>query len=153
MFSHGHFNNNRQNENLVRELLGGTNNNSVNPLILGNAMMHNQRGSNSFGSKSPINMVVQNWLTSEEAKRGAQRNRNSNNNNNQSQVNLLEKLMEAGQKNQQKQQSNYSYNGDPNQDVNNLAINMYGNIFNHGNRRSRRRENHMYGDGAYRKNY
>jgi hypothetical protein len=50
----------------LKKFIGGTNNNIMNPYLIGDAMMQSKRRNNnrrSIGRKEPLQMVVQNWLT------------------------------------------------------------------------------------------
>ena len=56
----------------VRQLFGGTNQNTVNPFIIGNSIL--PMNANSGQGRAQINMTTQNWLTSEEVTYNQQNN-------------------------------------------------------------------------------
>ena len=62
LFNQGRFNNNIMDQNMIKQLIGGAGNNSVNPLIIGDALLGEMKG-RGRGRRGPMNMVTQNWLT------------------------------------------------------------------------------------------
>lgn len=64
---------------MIKKLLGGGDSSAMNPLIIGNTVMDLIGSVRNSSSNRPLNITVQNWLTTEEANRASYGNNQGSN--------------------------------------------------------------------------